>query len=105
MKNFLLLALFSSVIFISACASNMKYPEQRSIQGANNSFLEVLNAPIGSVVYSNGLELGVISDKKGGNLFVTKSGMSKIIVSNNGAVLITKSVLVDTNSTVKVNVK
>lgn len=94
------LACFVLVAFLAACGG---LPKTKEISTDNPSTLEVISAPEGAQVWSDGIMLGSIEKKK--VRFVIASGTHKVKIVDGSATLYEREIFVEKGTTRQVNLK
>lgn len=99
-SNFTFIPLLITVV---GCASNMSYPSEQNVQGANESFISIANANEGATVIIDGKNAGTIDKNlKAPDKFSVTPGTHGVSVLFDGNTLYSNKVFVSSGSTAKV---
>lgn len=95
MKKGYKVAVLALLASTGGCASQMSYPQAQSTQGSIAvTTLNVIGAPLGSIVRVNGNLVGPIFDKKGKPILVAIApGTQRIEILSGGRVLYNQTII------------
>jgi hypothetical protein len=106
LKNGYRIAALALLASIGGCASKMSYPQAQSTQGTTAATtLNVVGAPLGSIVRVNGNQVGPIFDKKGKPVLVSiPSGTHRVEIMNGDLVLYNQTIIAVQGNSIAIRV-